>query len=179
MTLTTNPTEYTSVTHLKSNFNNDLIKKKSDGDENNFSLYSNTEAVKSTQSNATFSASSLHSSSHATLLKEQEAQQDTANAPLKEIAGEYDVTNLSGYERVAMSQDLRDASLIQNDVMMTMIAPLSIGENMNDKTDFLSTIENAVEFLTNSGNLEQAEIHKKALDILERLNSLHNDSEMS
>lgn len=96
-----------------------------------------------------------------------------AESKLQAIANKYDVTNLSGNERIAMAQDLRDNQLIPNGAMMLIVAPLSMNENMNQKTDYLATARNSFDQAARMGsNNQQLELQRQRLEILELLDTL-------
>ena len=46
----------------------------------------------------------------------------TANSELQDIANKYNVTNLSGNERIAMAEELRGNGLISSGAMLLMVA---------------------------------------------------------
>ena len=107
------------------------------------------------------------------------AQETSASAHLsgtsgwQTIANKYDVTNISTNERAAMTQELLDNQFISNDVGLTMMAPLSMNENMNQKVDYLKITRDSYEFLSKrGGDPKQLELLKQSLETLERLHSL-------
>lgn len=103
------------------------------------------------------------------LLQHQKAERSGLYA----ISRAYDVTNLSGYERIAMAHNLRDNGLISKGADMALIAPLSMDEDLSAKTNYLDTARKAYEFASKHGaSGEQLAIEKERLDILERLNTL-------
>ena len=110
------------------------------------------------------------------LLKAQEAStsaQRPGTARWQTIANKYDVTSISTKERAAMTQELLDNQFISNDVGLTMMAPLSINENIYQKVDYLSIARNSYEFLSNrGGDPKQLELLKQSLETLEHLNVL-------
>lgn len=95
------------------------------------------------------------------------------NDKMQDIANKYDVTNMSTTERIAMAQELNDSQLMPDGVMLAMVAPLSMNEDVDQKTDYLNTMRESFAFLSKmGGNSEQLELTRKQLDLLEHLNSL-------
>ena len=110
--------------------------------------------------------SPLSSDMYSVLLQQQEMSQPR----LQSIASKYDVTNLSGNERVSLSQELRDNGLISSGAHLALVAPLSMNEDLSAKTNYLETTREAFEFALQHGvSGEQLAIQKEQLDILEKL----------
>ncbi|MEJ2418631.1 MAG: hypothetical protein P8Y45_17205 [Exilibacterium sp.] len=101
-----------------------------------------------------------------------------ASEQLQTIANKYDVTNISTTERIAMTQELHDNHLIPKDVMIFMMAPLSMNEDMDHKSNYLSTIRESFEVASKMGDsAEQLELKRQRLEILEQLSAIsHNGS---
>ena len=99
----------------------------------------------------------------------------SAEAEWQKIANKYDVTNISTNERAAMAQELSDNHLVSNDVLLFMVAPLSMNENRDQKVNYLSMMRESFEVASNMGvSGKQLELQKERLSILERLNNLSN-----
>ncbi len=135
-----------------------------------------TQSAKNAYTSTKIYQSSLSSDVNSILLKQQEVDENKTQSKLQEIAGQYNVTNLSGNERLALTQDLRDNGLISNDVMMAMVAPLGVNEDMNAKTNYLKTMKDSLEFLSKQGDSRQIEIQKQVVDILEQLDGFSNNN---
>ncbi|MDF1750442.1 MAG: hypothetical protein P1V34_16380 [Alphaproteobacteria bacterium] len=127
------------------------------------------------------SGDTVYPSSNQTASKSSsiDSTDQTADSKLETIANKYDVRNLSGYERVAMAEELRDNHLISSGTMMTILAPLSMNENMSQKTDYLSTAKLSFEYASKmGGSEEQLKSQKQRLEILERLERIHKKTEL-
>lgn len=100
-------------------------------------------------------------------------QQEIGQSQLQNISNKYDVTNLSGYERISMAEDLRDSGLISSDTYMTLVAPQSINEDFGAKTNYLEAAKDAFEFASQHGaSANQIAMQKEQLDILEQMHNL-------
>lgn len=130
---------------------------------------SNTKTANDVYRAAKSSTSLLSSSVNSALLQQQETKQ----FGLQGIANKYDVMNLSGNERAALAQELRDNDFISGGVHLALVAPLSINEDFSVKTNYIDTARKAFTFAEQHGvSGDQLAIQKEQLDILEQLNAL-------
>ena len=96
-----------------------------------------------------------------------------ADSKMKEIGSKYDITNMSTDERAALSQELRDNQLISNDVMLFMMAPLSMNEDTSQKVNYLELMRDSFEFASRTTtDPEQLEIQRQHLHVLEQLSGI-------
>lgn len=95
---------------------------------------------------------------------------------MQTIANKYDVTNISTAERIAMAQELSDNQLMPKGAMISMVAPLSMNEDISQKSNYLDTMRESFKFLSKmGGSAEQLELQRQSLEMLEQLNALsHN-----
>lgn len=122
-------------------------------------------------SKAAFTRPLFSSQANAVLLR----QQETGSSGLHDVANRYDVTNLSGHERGAMAQELRDKGLISAGTHLAMAAPLSMNEDLAAKTNYLDTARKAYDFAAQHGaSTDQLAIQKDRLDILAQLQAFRS-----
>lgn len=96
-----------------------------------------------------------------------------AEGAWQEVAAKFDVNNISRSERGELASTLVSNGMIKSDVAMQIIKPLNINERSEDRTDFLSVMKGAFEFNQAAGlSRSQLELQMKAINVLERLNSL-------
>ena len=96
-----------------------------------------------------------------------------AEGAWQEVAAKFDVNNISRSERGELASTLVSNGMIKSDVAMQIIKPLNINERSEDRTDFLSVMKGAFEFNQAAGlSRDQLELQMKAINVLERLNSL-------
>lgn len=99
----------------------------------------------------------------------------SASEKLQLIANKYDVTNISTAERIAMSEELNEHQLMPEGVMLFMVAPLSMNEDIHQKSDYLTITRESIEVASKMGvDAEQLKLMKQQLEILEQLKSISN-----
>lgn len=64
----------------------------------------------------------------------------------KEIAGAFDVVNISAVERDEMVVELVSNGLVRNEVGLHLVRPIGINPNPDEKIDFLTSMKNSLEF---------------------------------
>tara|TARA_Y100000782_G_scaffold25272_1_gene27897 strand:+ start:6701 stop:7180 length:480 start_codon:yes stop_codon:yes gene_type:complete len=86
------------------------------------------------------------------------------------IAQKYDVTNISGAERRAMTGELMGAGLISSTEGLVMAAPSSMNENPSEKENYLEVMQQSLDLAKNNGSAaEQVELLESVLSILDKL----------
>jgi len=97
----------------------------------------------------------------------------SAEARWQQIAGNYDVTNISTRERAAMTGELLESGLISSTEGMALAAPYSMNENLDTKRDYLTISREALAFSKQNGaSPQQVELQQKIAGILEKLFTL-------
>ena len=114
----------------------------------------------------------LSKSSQSSDLNSKKTGHESVNEKLQSIANRYDVTNISTNERGAMAQELSDNGLLPEGMMIHMVAPLSMNENRDLKSNYLNITKESFLFAAKmGGNSEQLEIRSKMIELLGQLKS--------
>ncbi len=89
------------------------------------------------------------------------------------IADKYDVTNISTYERGAMTAELLENKLISSTEGLSLMAPLSINANPETKINFLDIMQKGFEAAKSNGTSQkQIELMKSTVNTLHQLHAL-------
>lgn len=89
------------------------------------------------------------------------------------IAGEYDVTNITDNERIAMTNDLLNGKLISPEEGLSLIAPISMNHDNNEKVNYLNIQERNLNFSKSNGaSHEQIDLLQRTVDILKKIHTL-------
>ncbi len=98
------------------------------------------------------------------------------NAEVKwqEISQKYDVKNISGNEVLNMAKELYDNNLISEEDSLLMYVPLSLDENLNEKSNYLDLMTLSLEMTKKSGQITEQglKLSEKRIDILEQMSKL-------
>jgi len=114
----------------------------------------------------------LSKSSQSSDLNSKKTGHESVNEKLQSIANRYDVTNISTNERGAMAQELSDNGLLPEEMMIHMVASLSMNENRDLKSNYLNITKESFLFAAKmGGNSEQLEIRSKMIELLGQLKS--------
>lgn len=115
----------------------------------------------------------LSKSSPSSDLNIKNTGRESVNEKLQSIASRYDVTNISTNERGAMAQELSDNGLLPEGMMIHMVAPLSMNENRDLKSNYLNITKESFLFAAKmGGNSEQLEMRSKMIELLGQLKTL-------
>ena len=98
------------------------------------------------------------------------------NAEVKwqEISQKYDVKNISGNEVLNMAKELYDNNLISEEDSLLMYVPLSLDENLSEKSNYLDLMTLSLEMTKKSGQITEQglKVSEKRIDILEQMSKL-------
>jgi len=95
-----------------------------------------------------------------------------ASLKMSNIAQKYDVNDLSQRERIFMTEELMHSGLIHSGVGVHLIAPTSMYEKLDDRSDFLTGMKESLKVDTAPLNSEHMKNKLKAINILEELKTL-------
>ncbi|MCC2605706.1 hypothetical protein [Planctobacterium marinum] len=95
-----------------------------------------------------------------------------AMAQMNSIATQYDVNDISQKERGEMANKLMEKGIISTGVGMHIVAPTSMTERPEDRSDFLSGMQESLKVDRNPIDSEHMKNKLKAIAVLDELKSM-------